>query len=200
MYYSKIKHKDIIIEFSNDWLGVERIFVNGQKVSEQASIFGSTHRFTRMEEGDIANYALVVRMNMMGQVLIDLFRNDMVLVHGQVAAIGSRPKNPANQNKKLGILQLREYDVDLAIDYLSTAAEQSPDDAEIYFYLACAYSIKEMVPEGYEALRVAVEKGLADTEMILQHDKLAFLRLQDAFEGFFSSDFTVYDLTSADPD
>lgn len=193
MYYLKLRHEKTVIEFANDWLGVERIYANGQLVSEKGSIWGATHQFTLMEEGHQANYTLVVRMNMSGQVLIDLSRDRKVILQGVVAKYGSKPRTPANKEKKLGILQLREYDIDGATELLTAALDIDPKDPEIYFFLACAYSMSENAKAGYEALQMAVANGLKDLDMIIQHDNLAFLRLQEAFDGFFESGYTSYD-------
>jgi hypothetical protein len=38
-----------------------------------------------------------------------------------------------------------------------------------------------------------VEHGLSDSEAILNHDMLAYLRMNPAFEGFLASNFTRYD-------
>ena len=193
MYYLKLKAKNTTIEFANDWLGVERIYANGQLVSQQTSVLGSTHRFTVMEDGHLSRYALIVRLNMRSQVIIDLNRDREVLYEGVVAKYGSKPASPSNKEKKLGILQLREYDIPSAIELLEKALEVSPKDPEIYFYLACAFSIAEKAEDGYEALKTAVSLGLQDLEVITQHDQLAYLRLQDAFESFFESGYTAYD-------
>lgn len=59
--------------------------------------------------------------------------------------------------------------------------------------MACAYSVLERPWEGFEALKKAKELHLQDTEAILNHDMLAFLRMRDAFEGFLNSEFKAYD-------
>ncbi len=64
---------------------------------------------------------------------------------------------------------------------------------EVYFHMACAYSVLERAEDGYEALRKSVKFGLNDKEQILSHDMLAYLRMRDAFEGFVASDFTEFD-------
>jgi len=137
----------------------------------------------------MAKYQLTIRMNMAGQVLVDLFRDRIVLYHGVEAKMGSRPKTPVNKSKKIGILQLREYDLEQDEELLLKAAEEDPRDPEILFYLACTYSLMEKVDEGYNALEKAVELGLPDTEAICIHEKLAYLRIQDEFETFFENGF-----------
>jgi len=189
MYYLKLKHENTIIEFANDWLGVERIYANGVLMSQKSSVWGTTHPFQLMEDGHMARYQLTVRMDMSGKVLVDLFRDNVVLYHGAVAKMGSRPLNPVNKSKKLGIMQLREYDLDQAKELLLKAAEEDPRDPEIFFHLACTYSLLEKVDEGYNALEKAVQLGLPDTEAICTHEKLAYLRIQDEFESFFENGY-----------
>ncbi len=43
MYYKKIKTEKNIIEFHNNWLGVETVIVNGQIVSKKTSLLGAHH-------------------------------------------------------------------------------------------------------------------------------------------------------------
>jgi Tfp pilus assembly protein PilF len=88
---------------------------------------------------------------------------------------------------------LKEYALEAAVVELNKAADVDPDDPEIYFHLACAYSVLEKTVEGFESLKKAVENRLPNTEMILNHDMLAFLRMHEAFEDFMKSNFTEYD-------
>lgn len=70
----------------------------------------------------------------------------------------------------------------------------------IEFHMACAYSILERTEEGFNCLQKAVTYGLPDTEMILNHDMIAFLRMDPAFEGFLNSGFTKYDMLNSGKD
>ena len=106
---------------------------------------------------------------------------------------GAKPKRPKNTAKKTGIVKLKEYDVADAIEELNKAADIDPDDPEIHFYLACAYSLEERTQDAFESIKMAVKKRMQDTEMILNHDMLAFIRMHPAFEGFLNSNFTKYD-------
>lgn len=89
--------------------------------------------------------------------------------------------------------KLQKYELDTALKLFKMALKESPKDTEIYFHMACAYSIMENVPEGYECIKNAIKYGLPNAEKVLSHDMLAFLRLQDPFEAFVESDFTIYE-------
>ncbi len=193
MQYQKLSSGDTVIEFHNNWLGEETIIINGQIVSKKSSIMGTNHYFQVLENGHIAKYVLTSRLNDSFQVLLDLRRNGQIVHDGVVVQFGTKPKQPKNKAKKNGIKKLKEYELNEAIDDLKKALEIDPDDPETYFYLACAYSLQEMTLEGFESIKLAVEKKLQDTEMILNHDMLAYLRMHPAFEEFLNSNFTAFD-------
>ena len=183
-----------MIEFHNNWLGEETVIVNGQIVSKKSSIMGTSHYFSNMEDGHLARYILTTRINDRMQVVIDISRNGQLLHDGMKVNFGSRPKYPVNSAKQRGLHLLKDYDMDDAIKAFEEALTQAPKDPEIFFHMACAYSIEEKVAKGFDCLKQAVEFGLQDQEMILNHDMLAFLRMHPAFESFLSSGFTRYNI------
>ncbi len=193
MQYKKLSSGKTIIEFHNNWLGVETVIVNGQTVSKQTSFLGCHHHFNVLEDGHMARYVLTTKMDMNMQVLIDLKRNGKNVYEDEVIPYSSKPNKPINKFKKKGILKVKEYDLEEGIEDLKKALDLDPDDSEIYFYMACAYSILEKSEEGFEAIKSAVANRLTNTEEILNHDMLAYLRMNPAFEGFFKSNFTKYD-------
>ena len=67
-----------------------------------------------------------------------------------------------------------------------------PKDPEIWFHLACAYSVLENIEDGFSCLKKAVENKLDNTEMILTHGMLAFLRIQDEFDDFLETSFSAF--------
>lgn len=193
MHYKKIKSGDTIIEFHNNWLGVETVIINGQVVSKKASILGANHYFTIMEDGHPANYMLTTKTNEHLLVLIDLRRNGKIVFENVQLQYGTTQKAVKNKFKKAGIQKLVSYDIDEAINDLKQGLNINADDPEIFFYLACCYSNQEKAKEGFECLKKAVENKLQNVEMILNHEMLAYLRMQDAFEEFLGSNFTKYD-------
>ena len=196
MYYHKFYvDKSVIIEFHNNWLGVEFVFVNGQEVSKITSVWGAHHHFNIIEDGHVNRYVLTTKVNAFLQVLLDLSRNGVYIEQNVIVKTGSIPKGPVNKEKKKGLAYLQEYDLENAVIAFQKAKDANPSDPQIYFHLACAFSIQENVKEGFEALRMAVKHNLKDMEMILTHDMLAYLRMHIAFQDFADSNFSKYDVS-----
>lgn len=195
MQYKKLTSGDTIIEFHNNWLGQETVIVNGQIVSKKSSVWGIHHPFQVMENGQQVNYVLTTKVNQHMQVAVDLSKNGEVIQEDVIVGFGSKStwKTPENKAKKQGLLKLNDYDLHDALTDFEAALKISPKDPEIYFHMACAYSILEKVTEGFDCLKNAVANNLQDQEMILNHDKLAFLRMHKGFEDFLNSGFTEYD-------
>jgi len=198
MHYQKIIVGRTFIEFHNNWLGEETVVVNGQIVSRKSSVWGAHHYFTVMENGHTVRYVLTSKADPSYQVYLDLRRNgELIKRNISVPSRGTnnpkhrRPRN--NQAKRDGLAKLREYELKEALADFEKALKIDPHDPEIYFHMACAYSVLEKTQAGFEALKKAKELGLKDDDTILKHDMLAYLRIQDAFEDFLNSGFTEYD-------
>ena len=193
MQYLKLKSGDTIIEFHNNWMGEETVIVHGHIVSKKSSIWGTDHQFIVTEQGKTARYVLTSHFTASMQVTVDLRKNGKLVYENLPVGFGTASLGPKNKPKIEGIQKVKNYDLEEGIDSLKKALDMDIEDPEIYFYLACAYSVLEMSKEGYESLKKAVAANLKDTETILNHDMLAWLRLQEAFEGFLDSNFTEYD-------
>jgi tetratricopeptide (TPR) repeat protein len=193
MQYRKIISGETVIEFHNNWLGEETVIANGQLVSKKSSVWGTSHPFNVMEQGNQVRYVLRTRVNDNLAVVLDLKRNGVYIYEDLPVKLSFGTTKPQNRSKKNGLLKLKEYDLDDALEEFMIALETEPQDPEIYFHMACAYSIQEKTEEGFESLRKAVKYKLANTEMILNHDMLAFLRMHPAFEDFLHSGFSTYD-------
>ena len=193
MQYLKLKSDQTIIELHNNWLGEETVIVGGQIVSKKSSVYGTDHHFTIKENGNSVNYLLTTKvMDSMMTVGVDLSRNGK-LIHENVKLVyGSKPKSPAHKFKTKGLSFLKNFDIPEALEALLKAQELDPDDPEVYFHLACVYSNMEDVNKGYAYLKKAVESGLTNHESILNHDMLAFLRIQDEFEKFQKSGYKTF--------
>lgn len=192
MQYQKIVSGDTTIEFHNNWLGEETVIVKGQIVSKKSSVWGIDHSFTVLEKGKEVKFVLTTKVDANMQVLLDLRRNKKLVVNDLPVKYGSLPKS-SNKAKQEGIQKLKAYQLKEALEDFQKALKENDEDPEIYFHLACAYSVLEQPLEGFESLAKAVEHNLQNAEMILNHDMLAFLRLHDAFEGFFESGFRKFD-------
>ena len=204
MHYQKIVLGNTVIEFHNNWQGVETVIVNGHRVSQKSSVWGADHVFTTIEQGRQIRYVLRTKVDNFMGVRTDLFRNGRLIkgnmpVHKQGSrrpgrSASRRPKN--NPSKAKGLAKLKDYELQDALAEFEKAIKVNPNDPEIHFHMACAYSILEKTESGFEALKNAVKHGLKDQESILNHDMLAYLRIHDAFEDFLDSDFTEYDSTN----
>lgn len=196
MQYQKLTAGEIIIEFHNNWLGEETVIINGQVVSKKSSITGAHHHFTLLENGKEVKYVLTSKVDAALQVFLDLRRNQELIQENVPVQFGTGPKQPKNSFKQEGIQYLKDYKLEKAVSTLQQSLDISPEDPEIHFHLACAYSVLEKPQDGFECLKNAVAYKLQNTEIILNHDMLAFLRLHPAFEGFLQSNFTNFDMES----
>lgn len=192
MQYQKLTSGDTTIEFHNNWLGEETVIVKGRVVSKKSSVWGIDHKFTVLEKGKEVKFVLTTKVDANMQVLLDLRRDKKLVINDLPVKYGFLPKN-SNKAKQEGIQKLKAYQLKEALEDFQKALKENDEDPEIYFHMACAYSVLEQPLEGFENLKLAVEHNLQDTEMILNHDMLAFLRLHDAFEGFFESGFRKFD-------
>ncbi len=183
MQYLELKSGEITICFHNSWMGVETVEVNGQTYSKKSSVYGAQHFFVINENGKPVNYSLISKVAADHvSVVVDLFKEGKPVYENIPLPYGSKPKSPALLAKQEGLMRLKMYDIDIAIDEFKKALQTTPNDPEIYFNLACAYSNKEKADEGFDCLRTSIEKGLKDTENILSHDMLAYLRVHPDFK------------------
>ncbi len=192
MQYLKLRSGKIIIELHNNWLGEETVIVGGQIVSKKSSVYGVHHFFTVQEDGKPVNFVLTTKiLDSLMNVAVDVTRNGNIIHENVKLPYGSKPKSASHELKSLGLSKLKNYDMPEAMEAFMAAKELDPDDAEVYFHLACVYSNMEDIKNGYESLKKAVELGLSNQESILNHDMLAFLRIQSEFEEFQSSGYKV---------
>ncbi|NND34577.1 MAG: hypothetical protein HKN76_18470 [Saprospiraceae bacterium] len=193
MHYKKLHVGDTVVEFHNNWLGEETVIVFGKIVSKKSSILGTNHYFEVQENGERAKYVLTTKVDANLQVKIDLLRNGDLIQTDVPIDFGTMPKTPANLEKEKGLVCLKQYDLQEALDHFKKSLDFDAKDPEIYFHMACAYSVLEMPLEGFRSLEKAVTNNLQDTEAILNHDMLAYVRMHPAFEDFSNSRFTKID-------
>ena len=99
------------------------------------------------------------------------------------------PRIRENKFKKSGIKKFREYNIEESLEDFKKAVEISPKDPDIYFNMACAYSLLEKTDKSLEHLGAAVELGMKDKELIHGHDALAYVRIQPEFEDFVENNY-----------
>ncbi|GJM31623.1 MAG: hypothetical protein DHS20C18_06240 [Saprospiraceae bacterium] len=103
-----------------------------------------------------------------------------------------RPRgNRPNPFKQSGILKYKDFEYQGAIDDFKKAIEIDPKDIALHFNLACAYSLMEKSEQAFSHLDKAVEYGFNDFKRIKEHDALAYLRIQPAFEEFEKNGFQL---------
>lgn len=104
-------------------------------------------------------------------------------------------RNPGNYKlndmKQKGIEYFRQFDIEDAIEVFEEALEEDNEDISLHFNLACSYSIFENKELAYAHLQKAVELGFSDFGKIMEHEALAYLRIQDDWEEFRSAGFTT---------
>lgn len=105
-------------------------------------------------------------------------------------------KTDLNSYKKEGISNYKAYNFTEAIKSFEKAIEKEPNDAPTLFNLACCYSMVESKELAFKYLGLAVSHGLKDFQKILNHDGLAYLRIQPEWDNFVSNDFKT--LTQTD--
>lgn len=194
MHYKKLTSGNTIIEFHNNWLGEETVVVNGQVVSKKSSILGIDHPFTIMENGASARYILTSKVNDRLEVFLDLRKNRQLIQENVPVLNGAASRKPSDTSYKLsGLNKLKEFKLEEALEDFELALDKTPDDPEIYFHLACVYSVLEQPLKGFESLREAIRFGLRNQDEILTHEMLAFLRIHPEFEIFINSGYTHID-------
>lgn len=97
---------------------------------------------------------------------------------------GRRTADFKNMNpyKASGIQRYKEYDYEEAIEDFKKVLETEPNDISVHFNLACAHSLLEQEADSFYHLNRAIELGFKDYHRIRNHDALAYLRTQPAFE------------------
>jgi tetratricopeptide (TPR) repeat protein len=95
----------------------------------------------------------------------------------------------ANPYKESGIKKYKNFDLQDAIEDFEKGLAIAPNDVALHFNIACAYSLTEQKTKSYNHLAKAVSLGLKDVDKILQHDDLAYIRIQPEFEEFRKSGF-----------
>ena len=90
----------------------------------------------------------------------------------------------AEQYKQWGIKKFRDFDTKGAIEDFKKGLKLSPQDKALHFNIACAYSLEEKAYESFYHLEQAVNFGFTDTDKILSHEALAYIRVLPEFELF----------------
>lgn len=96
-----------------------------------------------------------------------------------------------NPYKKTAPKKYKEYDLEGAAADYKQALEINPNDKDALFDLACVSSLLEQKEDCLNALDKLISLGFKDLDKILNHDDLAYIRVQPQFQDFKSNGFRV---------
>ena len=89
-----------------------------------------------------------------------------------------------NPFKKSAREKFENYDFKGAIEDYRKALDIAPDDPELHYEIAKAYSLTENKRLAFRHLDTAVRYGLKNPEKIDTDEDLAYIRIQPEYEGF----------------
>ena len=89
-----------------------------------------------------------------------------------------------NPFKLSGQKKLAAFDLKGAIEDFKRSIDINPDDPEVHYQMASAYSLNEEADKAFAHLSTAVAQGFKDYEKIKTDDALAFIRIHPDFEAF----------------
>ncbi|MBF0522165.1 MAG: hypothetical protein HQL24_03805 [Candidatus Omnitrophica bacterium] len=81
---------------------------------------------------------------------------------------------------KKGLYQ-EGLDVDIKLSSLR------PDDAIVFYNLACSYSLLQQIDKSFDAIKNAIELGYEDFDYLLKDEDLKHLREDKRFQEYFGS-------------
>lgn len=117
--------------------------------------------------------------------------------HRNVREVKERPKRrksffpKKNPFKKSALEKYENYDFKGAISDYRKALDISPDDPELHFQIAKAYSLTEDKELAFRHLDTAVRYGLKKPEKIDTDEDLAYIRIQPQYEAFKANGYEV---------
>jgi len=107
----------------------------------------------------------------------------------------SKPR--ANPFRKSADQKFKEYDLEGALEDYEKSSEISAPDKEMYFNLACIYSLMEKPSDSLINLEKAIDMGYKNLEKIKTIDELAYLRIQPEYEAFVNNNYKITEATKA---
>ncbi len=96
-----------------------------------------------------------------------------------------------NPFKKSALEKYEKYDFKGAISDFRKALDISPDDPELHFDIAKAYSLNENKDLAFRHLDTAVQYGLKDPNKIDKDEDLAYIRIQPEYESFKKNNYRI---------
>lgn len=119
------------------------------------------------------------------------FRNSRDLRPAERKDQGFRIFPKKNPFRKSALEKYNNYDFKGAISDYTKAMDISPDDPELHFQIARAYSLTENKELAFRHLDTAVQYGLKEPAKIATDEDLAFIRIQPEYETFRLNNFRL---------
>ena len=104
-----------------------------------------------------------------------------------------------NPFKKSALEKFENYDFKGAIEDYRKALDISPDDPELHYQIAKAYSLNEEKKLAFRHLDTAVRLGLKNPGKIDKDEDLAFIRIQPVYESFKANGYVLEGKAALDP-
>lgn len=181
MWYQKFEIENNVIVYSMSILGPQIIELNGKIIARKnQNKFPNTFLLDVISNNKVCNQIrLVSKMDdNSGEILLDIFKNNNP-IESNVNLKGGKFRN---KYKIEGISKLKDFELNEALELLQKGLTIVPFDSDIYFNLACIYSLQENIKNGIQSLELAIKYGFTDLNAIKTNDKLAYLRIQDEYE------------------
>jgi len=105
--------------------------------------------------------------------------------------------NRSNPFRKSADQKFKDYDLEAALDDYKKSEEISKPDKQMYFNMACIYSLLEKPDLSLIHLEKAMDLGYKDVEKIKTADELAYLRIQPEYQAFIDNGYKVMTKTKA---
>lgn len=99
--------------------------------------------------------------------------------------------NRSNPFRKSADQKFKDYDLEAALADYEKSAEISKPDKQMYFNMACIYSLLEKTDLSLSHLEKAMDLGYKDVEKIKTADELAYLRIQPEYQAFVDNGYKV---------
>ena len=117
--------------------------------------------------------------------------------HRNIREVKQRPKRKKrlfprkNPFKKSALEKFENYDFKGAIADYRKALDIAPDDPDLHFEIAKAYSLTEEKELAFRHLDTAVRYGLKKPEKIDTDEDLAYIRIQPEYEAFKANGYEI---------
>ncbi|MDQ3140657.1 MAG: NINE protein [Bacteroidota bacterium] len=100
-------------------------------------------------------------------------------------------RKQSETHKQTGIKKFKDYEIKEAIEEFKMGLSLNPEDKALHFNIACAYSLNENALDAFIHLDKTVALGFSETNRIMTHESLAYVRVLPEFEDFKNNAFRL---------